>query len=608
MDARPDRPNRVGEWIALLRPGGVSRSLLLATIIGFVAGLAAIGFHHLTDGFKHLFVDGPMGLEEGTEAISFTRHKWWLILLVPPLGGAVVGFLTQRYAPEAEGHGTEQLIRSFHRLAGQVRRRVIAVKALCSALTIGTGGSGGQEGPVAQVGSGIGSAVADAFKLPERERRVFLLAGASAGIGALFTAPLGGALFAPEVIYRRPEFEGDAIIPCIVASIVGYTTFTTITGETRAIPLSDELLQGLSFGGPSELPLYLLLALVCTAVGWAWVRTFNAVAAGFGRFDQKPLALRAAAGGLGLGILALAIAPLTGEHGILFGGYDLMRGSITGEIALGAAALLVVAKILGTSLTIASGGSGGVFAPSLAIGALVGAVVGGVGQRLFPGLELEPASFALVGMGGFFAGVAKTPIAAILMVSEMTGHYSLLAPLMLVSVLHLVMARGWSIYETQVDGLVDSPAHAGDFVVDVLEQLHVRDVIEGTRDPVLVHQNSTLRAALDLVSTATASYFPVVDNEQRLVGIFSLSDIRRIFLETDVHDLVLVRDFMIDNVVTTTANASLGEALRQLNELSVHEIPVVDAENPRQVVAMLTRNNIGAVYHQRLRELRRSSA
>lgn len=606
MTGGPTTQQRAIQALRRLRPGGVSRSVLLASLIGVVAGGIAILFHALTDGFKELFVEGPIGIQG--EAVGFDLDRWWLVLAVPALGGLAVGWMTERWAPEAEGHGTEQLIKSFHRLAGQVRRRVIAVKALCSALTIGTGGSGGQEGPVAQVGSGIGSAMADAFKLPERERRIFLLAGASAGIGALFTAPLGGALFAPEVVYRRPEFEGDAIIPCIIASIVGYTTFTTITGETRAIPLSEELLSGLGFGGPSELPLYLALALACTAIGWIWVRTFNAVGTAFGRYSRYPLALRAAAGGLGLGILALAISPFAGEHGILFGGYDLMRGSISGEIALGAAALLIFAKILGTSLTIASGGSGGVFAPSLAIGALVGAVVGGLGQRLLPGLELEPAAFALVGMGGFFAGVAKTPIAAILMVSEMTGHYSLLAPLMLVSVLHLLMARGWSIYETQVDGLVDSPAHAGDFVVDVLEQLHVRDVIEGAREPVLVHQNSTLRAALDLVSTASGSYFPVVDGEQRLVGIFSLSDIRRIFLETDVHDLVLVRDFMTESVVTTTASATLGEALRLLNELSVHEIPVVDEEDSRRVRAMLTRNNIGAVYHRRLRELKRAGS
>ncbi|QDU65630.1 chloride channel protein [Engelhardtia mirabilis] len=602
----PKPIHTVLDRIRQVRFGGASRSVGLAAVIGMLAGVVAYAFDALTDFFKLHLAEGPMQLEG--EFIDLSGPRPWLIVIVPALGGAAVGWMTARFAPEAEGHGTEALIKSFHRLAGRVRRRVIAVKALCSALTIGTGGSAGQEGPVAQVGSGIGSMVADAFGLPDRDRRVMLLAGASAGIGALFTAPLGGALFAPEVVYRRPEFEGDAIIPCIISSIVGYTTFTSLSGRSRAIELDPALLENLSFGGPAELPLYLVLALVCTAVGWLWVRSFDQIGALFRRMKRTPLALRAGLGGLMLGVVALAIAPFSDKFGVLFGGYDLMRGSITGEITLVAAVLLIFGKILATSFTIASGGSGGVFAPSLAIGALCGTAVGQVGNALFPSLGIEPAAVALVGMGGFFAGVAKTPIAAILMVSEMTGHYSLLAPLMLVSVLHLLLARNWSIYETQVDGLVDSPAHAGDFVVDVLEEMRVEEVIDKSREPVLIHQNATLRAALDLVSSASGSYFPVIDGDGAMVGIFSLSDIRRIFLETDVHNLVLVRDFMVDKVVTTTPNESLNDALRKLNERSVHEIPVVSADDPTRVIAMLTRNNVGAAYHRRLRELRRAAS
>jgi chloride channel protein, CIC family len=202
-------------------------------------------------------------------------------------------------------------------------------------------------------------------------------------------------------------------------------------------------------------------------------------------------------------------------------------------------------------------------------------------------------------MGAFFAGVAKTPISAVVMVCEMTGSYNLLAPLMLVSVLHLVMAHGWSIYETQVDSQIDSPAHAGDFVVDVLEAMLVRDVVEEDHMPTLVSQNSTLRTALDVISKAQGSYFPVVDDDENLVGIFSLSDVRRIFLETDVHHLVLVRDFMVDNVVRVTREDSLNDALRAMNELAVH------AEGSGRVVGMITRNNLGAAYHRRLRELQR---
>jgi CIC family chloride channel protein len=266
--------------------------------------------------------------------------------------------------------------------------------------------------------------------------------------------------------------------------------------------------------------------------------------------------------------------------------------------------VLIGAKILATAFSIGSGGSGGVFAPSLAIGALLGAVVGQVAARLFPGLEVHTAAFALVGMGGFFAGVAKTPIASILIVCEMTGGYELLAPLMLVSVLHLLFSRGWTIYHTQVDSQIDSPAHAGDFVVDVLERMRVRELLDGARRPTLVHENTTLRGALKVVSTASGNYFPVVDDDELMVGIFSLTDIRRIFHATEVADLVIVRDFMVENVITTRPDATLSEALRELTEHGLHELPVVATDDPRRVLAMLTRNNLGAAYHRRMHALR----
>ena len=240
------------------------------------------------------------------------------------------------------------------------------------------------------------------------------------------------------------------------------------------------------------------------------------------------------------------------------------------------------------------------------MGALLGGIVGQIGAQYFPSLGISPASFALVGMGGFFAGVAKTPIAAIIIVCEMTGSYGLLLPLMLVSVIHLILARGWGIYDTQVNGPADSPAHFGDFVVDVLEKMKVGEVIDYTSEVAMVSQNSTLRRALEVVAGESASYFPVVDNDKRLVGIFSLSDIRRIFQEVDVQDLVIVRDFMVEEVATVKPEDSLDDALRLMNQYTIHEMPVVSAADPRHVVALLTRNNLAAAYHQRLRDLRRS--
>ena len=599
-DSAPLLRNRIAKLLGLTSLGHMGKWVGTASVIGFAGGLAAVGFDWLTHAFKEQSLTDAGVVGEGLPGESV----WWLVLLVPALGGLIVGTMIHVWAPEASGHGTERLIGAFHNLNGKVRKRIVAIKAITSAITIGTGGSAGQEGPVAQIGGGVGSSLSDALKLSDRDRRVFLLSGAAAGVGALFTAPLGGALFAPEVLYRKPEFEGEAIIPCIVSSIVAYTTFTFITGKSRAIEIAPDVLAGLSFHGPRELLVYFVLALLCAFVGWIYISFFTGTHRVFEGMKKLPVPLKPALGGLALGALALAIAPLAGGHGILYGGYELMRSSIAGSLSLQVLGILLIGKILATSFSIASGGSGGVFAPSLAIGALLGSIVGTAASQIFPDLGINPSCFALVGMGGFFAGVAKTPIASIIMVCEMTGSYELLAPLMLVSVVHMLLAQRWSIYETQVDSQVDSPAHAGDFVVDVLERMSVEDVVDPERQPPLVSANATMRKALDTVSTSRGTYFPVVDESENMIGIFSLSDIRRIFRETDVQDLVIVRDFMVENPARVKMTDHLGEALRLLNEYSIHELPVVDANNTKRVIGMLNRNNIGAAYHQRLRELK----
>ena len=601
----PEPPlRRLARLLGLDNLGYVGKWVGMATAIGFAGGLAAVGFDWITHAIKGRALEPAGVVGEGLPG----DPVWWLVLLIPTLGGLIVGTIIHRWAPEASGHGTEQLIRAYHTLDGKVRARVVAIKAFASAVTIGTGGSAGQEGPVAQIGGGVGSMLSDTLKLSDRDRRVFLLAGASAGVGALFTAPLGGALFAPEVLYKKPEFEGEAIIPCIVSSIVAYTTFTWLTGRSRAIEIDPEVLSGLSFTDPRELLVYLVLALLCAAVGWLYIWFFGGTHKLFEKLKSIPQPIKPALGGLALGALALGLAPYCGEHGILYGGYALMTESIAGTMSIGVLSVLLIGKILATSFSIASGGSGGVFAPSLAIGALLGSMVGLAADQLFPDLGINPSCFALVGMGGFFSGVAKTPIASLIMVCEMTGSYELLAPLMLVSVVHVMLARRWTIYETQVESQIDSPAHAGDFVIDILERMRVEEVIDPEREPVLVNANTTMRKALDIVSTSPGTYYPVVDEDEKLVGIFSLSDIRRIFREVGVQDLVIVRDFMVDRVATVQMDSDLNEAIRLLNEFSIHEIPVVDPGDATRVIGMLNRNNIGAAYHRRLRELKLGQA
>jgi len=575
----------------------------LAALIGVAAGIAAVVFRWMiTNATTHLFRAATGVRYDGVGGVG---DRWWLVLLVPTLGGLLVGWLVQRFAPEAEGHGTDSVIRAYHRMKGVVRTRVIVMKSLTSALSIGSGGSAGQEGPVAQVGAGVGSSIASALGFSDRDRRIFLTAGGSAGVGAMFCSPLGGALFMPEVLYRKPEFEGEALVPCIVASTVAYATFVAISGEHRAVHIDPTRLASLEFGGLKEILPYLALGITCALFGWLYVKVFFGVEALFKRLTAVPKWVRPGLGGLLLGALALALAPLTGDHGILFGGYRLMEASIANELTVGIAFVLVLAKILATSLTISSGGSGGVFAPALAIGALIGVAVGRAAEGLVPGLDLQPEAFALVGMGGFFAGVAKVPIASVVMVSEMTGSYALLAPLMLVSVVHLLLSGRWSLYQAQVASPIDSPAHTGDYVVDVLQSVYVSDIVDPTKSaPRLVNEDITLKAALRIVAESHETHFPVVNDEGHLVGIFSLTDIRRIFLEDGIENLVIVRDFMREQVATVCMDDSLHDVHRLFTRRAVSAMPVVDASDARKVIAMVRRNDVGKAYSDRLRELK----
>ncbi len=586
----PGKLSHFGKWVSL------------SALIGVLGGLAAVVFKSMTELAKeHLFVrlTGVQG-----EGLATAGPHWLWVLLVPAAGGALVGWLIQSYAPEAEGHGTDSVIRAYHRMKGVVRKRVIALKAITAALTIGTGGSAGQEGPVAQVGAGIGSSISNAFGLSDRDRRLFLLSGASAGVGAMFCSPLGGALFAPEVLYRRDDLEGDALVPCIMSSIFAYATFTAISGVHRVVEIPDEVFSQLRFQEPRELLVYLLLGVVCTFAGWLYTKVFYGIEQAAGQVKAIPKALKPALGGLLLGVTALAVAPFAQGEGVFFGGYGLIGSAISGELALSALLVLALAKILATSFTISSGGSGGVFAPALAIGALLGAAVGQFAHELFPTLVQHPAAFALVGMGGFFAGVAKVPIASVVMVSEMTGGYDLLAPLMLVAVVHLMLSRGWTMYRAQVTRQIDSPAHVGEFVIDVLQSMKVSDVLKDVRPPRLIHEDVTLRGAMKIVADSHETHFPVVDDEDALVGIFSLTDLRRIFLEEAVGDFVIVRDFMIDQVVTVTLEDSLHDVQRLMTRRGVNAIPVVDTEDRRRVLALLERNSIGTAYNEELRRLK----
>lgn len=566
---------------------------LLSIAVGVVAGLGAILFEELLRKGLYFFLYIPAGFLEpvrgSDEALvaMLAAHRSWLYLIIPALGGLASGLLVFLIAPEAEGHGTDAMIEAFHHKGGYIRRRVPFVKILASAITIGSGGSAGKEGPIAQIGAGFGSFLAGLLRLKPRDRRILVLAGAAGGIGAIFHAPLGAALFAPEVLYREAEFEFEAILPCIVSAIVASSIFDQWYGRTALFfpgPVNFE---------PRELVPYTIFGVVCAVVGYFYIKVFYGSRDYFFRRLPLPRILKPALGGLLLGVIAVFFPQ------ILDGGYGWIQMAMEGKIFWGLLLILVFMKIFATSCTISSGGSGGVFGPSVFMGAMLGGAFGYLGHQVAPGWIVHPTSFVLVGIGGFFAGVAKVPISSIIMASEMCGSYTLLVPLMVVATTSFLLLRHTSLYEKQTINRLASPAHMGEFARGLLEDMQVHEALH-ERPVTLIPETMPFGLLVKLVTGSQEAHFPVINAEGKLTGILSINDVREVLFEESLAKVVVARDVATPNVVKVFTHESLQSALDKMAHLAVDELPVVRGDNPDKIIGMISKRDIISHYHQRM--------
>jgi CIC family chloride channel protein len=581
-----------------IKTHSLGRLVLLSVLVGVVAGFGALGFNFVLNSAGDLFMVRAVGYQmpqpggEGVTRIPAEASRRWLLFIVPAFGGLLSGLLVFSLAPEAEGHGTDAMIDAFHQKRGVIRKRVPIIKTFASALTIGSGGSAGREGPIAQVGAAFGSALATWLKASDRERRTLLLAGAGAGIGAVFRAPLGGALFAMEVLYRDIEFETAALVPCFVAAIVSYSIYCGVSGSWGAI----FSVPNVTFNHPLELPLYVVLGVVCALMGMLYVKVFYGMRDHVFRKLRLPNHVKPALGGLAVGTIGFFLPQVLGM------GYGWVQLAMDQQLPLKIIVAIAFVKILTTSLTISSGGSGGVFAPSMVIGGMVGAAVGTVLHAWLPQVVTQPAAFALVGMAGFFAGVAKTPVSSLIMVSEMTTGYGLLTPLMLTTAVgYLLVPRRLSLYENQVESRVDSPAHEGEYMVDTLEGMFVRDAMPKASPPTTILLDAPLPDILDTVADSRRHLFPVIDARGELQGVILFDDIRLFFTERNLpRQAVVAQDLLTPNLVTVHPDEDLMSALRKFRETVQVELVVVERENPRRVVGILSRRDVLSTYQDRV--------
>jgi CIC family chloride channel protein len=590
--------NEITKALGKLKTEEILRWIFFGAIIGVVAAIGAILFFYGLSWLKFFMFDilGGFSLAEPPgEQIAHIHvgnsPRPWVLFLLPAVGGLLAGFIVYTFAPEAAGHGIDATLDAFHNKNGHIRGRVPFVKGIASIITLASGGSAGREGPIAQIGAGFGSWLGRIFHMSSKERRLLLLAGTAGGLGAIFRAPLGGAITSIEILYKE-DFETEAIIPCIISSVMAYVIFTHVFGHQ---PIFETPV--FKFTNPLEMIFYTILGLICAPLGILYIRMFYGCRDRiFNKIPIKPHFVPAI-GGLGVGLLGL-ITPK-----ILGGGYGVIQKAVFSELGVATMATVVLLKMLATSFTIGSGGSGGVFGPSLFIGGMIGGVVGHVAHQIAPGVVTDPGAFVLVGMASFFAGVANAPVGALLMVSEMTGSYSLLPPLMLISGIALLFTRKWSIYEKQVKNKFSSPAHIADATINVMKGLYVKDIFRPDTYIIPLPEDLRLRQLANVVAHSKESFFPVVDEDFKLVGVLSLRVIRKyLFQDSLLHDLLVVRD-IAGEPITVQLEENLFTALSRFLSSGYWELPIVDSETG-EMVGVLNLTEVFSAYHREISRLK----
>ncbi len=549
--------------------------LMTAILIGLSTGFGAIAFIWLIEQFQRLFFDF---LQAGLEI--------WLgglaIIFIPALGALIAGPLINRFASEAKGHGVPEVMQAIALRGGRIRPQVVIVKAVASAACIGSGGSAGREGPIVQIGSAIGSVVGQAFRLSDDRIRNLVACGAAAGIAAVFNAPIAGTIFAMEVILGEftTAYFGNVVICAVTASIVS----RRFLGSNPAFAVPTY-----SMVSPWEIFFYAILGLLAALVAWLFVTGlywFEDLFDGW----KFPNALKPAVGGLMLGGLALFLPDVLGS------GLEFIEEAINGNLALGLMAILIFGKMLATNFTLGSGNSGGVFAPSLFVGAMLGGTYGMVIHEFFPAITATSGAYALVGMAALFAAATHASITAIIIVFEMSGDYRLILPLMFATVIAVLVSerlRRENIYTLKLARRGIQIRGGRD--VDVMQGVYVEEAMVAQLDTVPLDMNIQ-----DLVAEfrrLNRRALPVIDQDGELFGIVSVQDVEVAMEQGLSTSTTLVKDIATTDLLIAYPDETIADVLRRLNRRDVGRLPVVARDNPRKLLGTIRRTDLLKAYN-----------
>jgi CIC family chloride channel protein len=581
---------RIEHALDRLRPSETAILIGTAMIVGAGTGLGAVLFIRLISWIQNLLFEG------GKSILGFLGLG--LIVLIPLFGGLLAGPVIAFFAKEAKGHGVPEVMQAIALRGGRIRPRVVIAKIIASALCIGSGGSAGREGPIVQVGAALGSTVGQWLHLSEARLRNLVACGAAAGIAATFNAPIAGVIFAMEIILG--EFHVGDLGNVIISAITASTVSRMFLGDNPAFAIPQY-----SVKTPWEIFLYALLGIMAGLVAVGFIRLLYGFEDLFDRWRVSD-AVKPAVGGLLLGGLALVYPwvlqlpggyPASANLPEIFGaGFTTIGNALQGNLPFGLLAALVLLKPLATSFTLGSGNSGGVFAPSLFLGAALGGAFGSVVEYLAPGATAGPGAFAVVGMAAVFAGAARAPFTAVLIVFEMTNDYRMIVPLMAGVIVSLILAERLhreSIYTLKLTRRGIHLKSGRD--LDVMETVQVEEVM--VRQPVTVPADLPVGRMADEFIRTGRHGFPVLNEDGSLFGMVSLEDYRRVAQKGgEIPDNLLVRDITTRDVVSVFPDESVGTVLRLMAPRDLSRLPVVTRGDPRRLVGVVRRNDMVRAY------------
>lgn len=549
--------------------------LLLGVTVGLAAGAGAVAFRWLIATCTHIFFD------YGAVVLGFMGDYY--VIVVPAVGGALVGPIVYFLAREVRGSGVPEVMEAAAYHGGHIRPRVVILKPLACAICLGSGGSAGREGPIAQIGAALGSTLGQVLNLSERRVRMLVACGAAGGIAATFNAPIGGAFFALEIILG--EWTAEAFAPVVAASVAASAIGRLVFGDVPAFRVPQYGLATFT-----ELPLFAILGLLAAFVGIGFIVILYWAE---DRFAAIPIPsyLLPIIGGLIVGVVGL-------YHRQLYGvGYGLIESVLGGaHLKVTVLLTLMALKFIATSATLGSGGSGGIFSPSLFLGALLGGTMGLIFHQTFPNLTTSPGAYALVGMGAVFAAASHAPITAVLIVFELTRDYQMILPLMLTCGISVVLARAlyrFSIYNLK---LVRRGVHVElGRDAKLLNEVTVGQAM--TTEVISITPSTTVREAAHLFETTKHHGFPIVDEQGQLRGIITITDVRQ--TRPDQLD-GSVSEIATHDLVIAFPDESLNDGLRKLGLRDVGRIPVVARDDHTRLLGLITRKNIISAYNRAL--------